>query len=274
MTVRYVPKSTTDLSTITINDTDSLVFGEGTQTVAGYNLSALTEGLSGITVLQTFAGNIGSPATGPLRADLDSGDGKIVYAAGGGSFYYQPDGDNDLCNEIECLGSGSLYLVNGGTVTLLEVFRGYASISADVVVTTIRQSGGTVDQKYSGTANTDWWIEGGVFNTGRGFSGTAWVQGRASVTVKREDTSGTLPTGATLNIGADAHVKWMGGNITTVNGFGPIDLSEAPNALTITTLNMSAEVRNKSKLQSKFAAVTITNDNEYIGADESIPSSN
>jgi len=271
MATIYVPKGTTDLSGLSISDGDSLVFGEGSQTVAGIDLSGLNEGLSGISVLPSFTGSIGSPSTGPLRADLDSGAGKIVYNAGGGSFFYQPDGDDDLCNEIECLGAGTLYLLGGGTVTLLEIARGAVHISADVVVATIRQTGGTVTQLYKSTANTNLWIEGGEFVTGRGFSGTANVWG-GRVVVRREDTGATLPTGATLNIAPDGSVKWMGGNITTVNAAGPIDLSDAPNAMTITNLNISAKARERSRLTSKYAAVTITNLNEYVGvADAATP---
>src|SRR5690606_6314523 len=161
----YVPKGTTDLSGLSISDGDSLVFGEGSQTVAGIDLSGLNEGLSGISVLPSFTGSIGSPSTGPLRADLDSGAGKIVYNAG------------------------------GGTVARRGIARGAGHASAAGVVATTRQTGGTVTQLYRSTANTNWGSEGGEFVTGRGFSGTANVWG-GRVVVRREDTGATLPTGA------------------------------------------------------------------------------
>lgn len=270
MATRYIGKGVTDLSTVGITDTDTLYSSEGGQTYsAGTNLSALTQGLTAWYVEERFTGNGGTPGS-PIRVDFDAGIGQFSYAAGGGSWYYYPGGDESLCNEIEQLGRGRLFLSTGGTVTALEQANGYVYIPDTVAVTNFRQTGGECDQLYSSTLNTTWFIDGGLFRTGRGFTGTSYVGGGANVIVSREDTSSTLPTGGTLVVG-DATVKWRGGNITAVvlaSAGAMLDLSEAPNAATI-AVSGTAKALARSKLSSKYATLTV-NVTEYVGKRESL----
>lgn len=267
MATFYVPKGTTDLTGLTITDSADLIIGEGGQIIdTGLDQSALTTGFHLIEVQEPFNGDIGT-AGSPLRADVDAGSApKIQYSAQGGTFYFYPGGASSSATEIECLGRGNLVLSTGGTVVALEVGNGTAYIPDTVNVTNLRMAGGVVNQLYKATANTNWHIDGGTLNTGRGFSGTGYVMGGAEVVVKRTDTGATLPAGGTLVI-ADGRVKWVGGAVTVILGSrGCIDLSEVPNPYSVTVTG-TAKALARSKLQSKYAfgVVTVT-ENEYVGA--------
>jgi len=267
MATFYVAKNVTDLTPLTITDSADIIIGEGGQIIdAGLDLSALATGVHLLEVQAPFSGDIGTPGN-PLRADIDAGSApKIQYNAQGGTLYFYPGGITGSATEIEVLGRGNLVLSTGGTVVSLEVGNGTAYIPDTVNVTNLRMAGGIVTQLYKATANTAWHIDGGVLNTGRGFSGTAYVMGGAEVTVKRTDTGATLPAGGTLVV-ADGRVKWVGGAVTVILGArGMIDLSEVPNAAAITVTG-TAKALARSLLQSKYAfgVVTVT-ENEYVGS--------
>lgn len=256
---RYIAKGTTDLGTVGITAGDTLYFSEGGQTInAGTDLSALAA-MAAVYVEPRCAVSI---ATGVvLKADITL----FQFSLGGGSWYYQPGGPTTTCTTLIHNGTGRIYVVGGGTVTNYEQDGSYGWIAAEVVATHVRQASGQLDQLYNATANTDWFVTGGVFNTGRGFSGTSYVGGGAQVNVSREDTSATLPTGGTLNLG-DAYVNWRGGNITAVNligNSGVLDLSNAPNAITA-TINGTAKALARCRLDSKFVTHTLTI-NQYCG---------
>lgn len=266
MAVVIVPKGVTDLTSYGA-DTDTLIFMEGNQTVtAGLNKSALTEGFAKIVVAETFTGTIGG-ASGALRCDVDSGSAVFEYNAGGGACYYNPDGDDNLCDELRIISGGTFYLVNDGTVTNCGIARGNLVCPDGVVITSLYQTGGNTTQGYNATVNANLWVSGGQITSGRGFT-TAYISDAQAI-FKREDTSATVGAGGTLNITGPAYVKWCGGNITTVNLTHPkavIDFSEAPNDLTVTNLNGLGQAVAKSRLSSKVATVTITNTSTLVGS--------
>lgn len=274
MAVVFVPKGTTDLSTLAINDGDTLVFAEGSQTVnAGLDLSDLdgagAGALAAIYVLETFTGQIGTAADGPLVADVT---GKIVYAAGGGMFFYDAGGASGTCAKVECLGAGRFHAVGDGSITALEVSRGYVHVAASVEVTHWRQRGGEAVQRYNATGNTSWYIEGGQLTSERGFSGTGNVTGGARVVVARVDSGSTLPSGGDLNVTGRAHIGWKGGNLGNVllADDGAIDFGEAPKDLTVTSVSGSAQSLLRSNLASKYATVTISTKNQFFGTTDQI----
>lgn len=264
MAIVRIGKGVTDLTGL-IADTNEVHFVEGSQTVnAGLNQSALTEGSARVVVARTFTGNIGGSG-GALRMDVDSGNGIFEYNAGGGSCWYQPNGDDNLCKDMRLTGAGSMYLVNGGTVTELGIAKGYLSVADSVVVTNLRASGGSTVVGYSATAITELHAGGGQIISQR--SCTTGVFNNVAAVFKREDTSGTVGTATTIRIG-NARVKWCLGNITTVELNHPdafIDLSEAPADLTITTLKGFGQAIAKSLTKSKLATVTISTTTPYIG---------
>lgn len=268
MAIVKVPKGTTDISALGA-DTDTLQFLEGNQTVtAGLNKSALTEGFAAIHVANTFTGQIGS-GSGALRCDVDSGAGKFTYHAGGGACYYNPDGDDNLCDELEIISGGTFYLVNDGTVTELSVAKGNLIVADGVIVTSHRQTEGYSTYGYNATALTTLWVGGGQVNTQRSAT-TAFIS-NAQVVFKREDSSATVGAATTLNLAGPCYVKWCLGNITTVNLTHPqavIDFSEAPNDLTVTNLNGFGQALSKSRTASKFATVTVTNTTTYGGSSD------
>jgi hypothetical protein len=265
MAVVKVPKGVTDLTTYGA-DTDTLQFIEGNQTItAGLNKTTLTEGFTNIYVAETFTGSIGSGA-GALRCDVDAGaPGVFKYHAGGGACYYTPEGDNSLCELLEIISAGTFYLVGSGTVTDCNIARGNLVIPDGTIVTNLYQSGGRTTQGYNGTANTVLWVGGGQFNSQRSCT-TGNIHGAEAI-FKREDSSATVGTATTLNIGK-GYTKWALGNITTVNLLHPdayLDLSEVPNDITITTLNGYGQALAKSRLSSKLATVTISTTNTLVG---------
>jgi hypothetical protein len=268
MAVVIVPKGTTDLTAYGA-DTDTLQFLEGNQTVsAGLNKSGLTEGFAAIHVAETFTGVIGG-AGGALLADVDSGAGKFTYHAGGGACYYRPNGDDNLCDELEIISAGTFNLISGGTVTECSIGRGNLVCSGDVIVTNHRQTAGNSMFRYHATAITSLWVGGGMVTTER--SATTAEISQAQVIFKREDSSATVGAATTLNLNGPCYVKWCLGNITTVNLKHPdaiIDFSEAPNALTVTNLIGFGKAIARSRRSSKFATVTITNTTTYNGSSD------
>jgi hypothetical protein len=266
MAVVKVPKGVTDLTSYGA-DTDTLQFLEGNQTItAGLNKSGLTEGFEFIHVAETFTGTIGG-ASGALLCDVDSGNGKFTYHAGGGACYYTPSGDNSLCEELEIISGGTFYLVSGGTVTECSLLKGNLVTAGGTIVTNLRQTGGNATMGYSATAITNMWIGGGQVNSER--SGTNVYVSEAQVIFKREDSSATVGAATELTLSGPCYVKWCLGNITTVNLRHPkavIDFSEAPNALTVTNLNGFGQAIAKSRTVSKFATVTISTTTAYGGS--------
>ena len=105
-------------------------------------------------------------------------------------------------------------------------------------------------------------VAGGSYTTERGVSGT-YNQGGGTAVFSRSDSSGALPTasGATMNIFGGT-MKWRGKNIGTLNVYGgTVDFSEAPQDLTVTTLNITRTSRDASTFKSKFSTVTVTTTN-------------
>lgn len=263
-----IPKGTSDLSTVSISDSDSVFAHEGSQLInAGTDLSGLTNGLTEVFFGPSTAISIDPSA--PLRVDVDQGAALFRNYAGGGHLYVRPNGNSNVITTYEHLGRGKTTFTAGGTVTTLSQRSGEVFISEDVSVTTFNQRGGDCNAQYKSTVFTTLRVGGGNLRSGRGFT-TAFVTGGAHCTFRREDTSATTPAGTTLNI-MQGTVRWAGGDITTVNLLGPdaiLDLSEAPYNLTIGTLNVFGDDYNKSSLASQFATVTITSENVLAGPKE------
>lgn len=261
MATFYVAKGTTNVSgTYGIAGGDTVYFSEGGQIItAGVDLSGLGSAVAAVYVEPRFAGSIDPSTVFKVNATV------FRYSAGGGTWRMQAAGFANVITTLLHLGAGRMYLQGGGTVTNYEQASGYGYISDVVVATNIRMSGGQLDQLYSASANTDLFIDGAVFNTGRGFSGNAFVTGGAQLSVSREDTGATLPTGANLYV-MDGVCKWRGGNITAayIGQNGMLDLSEAPNAVTITNTYGTAKGLARSKLASKYATVT-PNVTQWVG---------
>lgn len=270
-TVFFIPKGTTDLSTLSVTASGLLRSMEGSQTISVSNFSALA---SLQEIYQDPASSINFPPASPLRVAVNAGSPNIVKRAGGGTWYVHIDGSGtDSISRWQSVGTGKTYFVTGGTLTSLEVGSGYHWISADVAATDIWQSGGQIDQQYSATENNNWNISGGQFNTGRAFNVAAKISG-GIVNVRRENTSATVPVTsatATCDLTAGGYLKWAGGNFCaggtiTVQG-GRLDFSEVPVSMSAGTINITAASRKVSILESKIPGVVITTTaiNEKIG---------
>lgn len=258
----YLPKGTTDLGTLASLNNETLIVAEGSQTVtAGLDQSALAADVENIFIGERAAVSFRGTSGAFLKCSIGT---LFLIKSAGGRIYYTPvgTGTTTTCARLKNIGAAQVFLAGGGTVVNLEIGgAGFVDIADDTNVTNIYMSGGSCNQLYKSTANTDWIIgDGASFTTGRGWSGTARIGGGASVVVAREDTSATLPTGATLEM-AGGTLSWRGGNITTINACGDaaLDFGDAPNALTITNLTVTRGVLERSRFKSKFATITITN---------------
>lgn len=259
MADRYVAKSVTDLGTVTIADTDSLFFMEGSQQItAGGNLSALTEGLSSIVGGESFFGHVFGGSYGALRCDVDADAPEEVIWDAPGSITLYPGGDESLVKKIT-QSAGLVNVQTGGTVTNWEMMGGTGYATGDVIVTNVRMQGGNYRQGYHATGNTDVWLSSGAtFRSERGFSGVAYVAQGAEAIWRREDASATVPTGGTSYI--SGHVEWFGGNVGTIYLMHPkasIDMSGVFADATVTVYGYAEAIRN-SRFEAKNRAVTIT----------------
>ena len=278
-----IPKGTTDLSTVTVANSDAVQFLDGNQTVtAGLTgWSGFAAGLVSLYIGPRFTGNIGG-AGGPLTVDIDSGAALFTNEAGGGNVYVRPGGGSSLITRIKHLGQGSLFLVGGGTVTNLEMgqMAKYVSVSENVLVTNFYQSTGASFVQWHAsdtTASNNGFqtvvVDGGVaqferFLDANGAGSSARISGNARVIVKRENTSAggaspSLPSATDGSNGAQIRIlggvlEWWGGNMdnVTVEGDGVLDLSNAPGDVAIYTLNITAKALSRSKLKTPNGTVS------------------
>jgi len=278
MAVITIPKGTTDLSTVTVANSDGVAFYDGGQTVtAGLTAwSAFAAGLVSLYLGPRFVGNIGG-AAGPLTVDVDSGAALVVNEAGGGNLYLRPGGVSSLITRLKHLGQGTTHLVGGGTVTNLEmgVMAKQINVSENVLVTNFWQScGSSFFQWHASGANSGLQsivVDGGVaqferFLDGNGAGANATISGNARVIVKRENTAGsttTLPTATDGSNGAVVRInggvlEWWGGNMDTVivEGDGVLDLSNAPAGFNIYRLYITAKAMARSKLTTPNGTIT------------------
>lgn len=263
MAVRYIGKNLSDISGAGIVDNDSVAFHEGGQAVVtGLNQSGLATGLTNVETARTFGGNVGGSG-GFFRAKI-TGKGRH---RGSGEFFYHANGATDACALWHQDGPGISRLVGGGTHALLDISMGLADVSGDVIVTTIRGNGGSLNQLYHATANTNIYAARmAQFTSGRGFSGSAYFSGGMTALFRRVDTSATLPTGGSLFI-FDATVKWCGGNITKIWLMHPnakFDGREAPVSYTITDIEGYASAYDNSNIDSIIPDVTVTKTNAFV----------
>lgn len=260
MAIIILPKGTTDLGTLASLNNNDLRIVEGSQTVsAGLDQSALAADVESITIGERAAVSFRGTSGAFLKCSIGT---QFLIQSAGGRIYYTPvgAGTTTTCAKLKNIGGAQVFLAGGGTVVDLEIAgQGLVDIADDVNVTNLYMDGGSCNQLYKSTLNTNWVIGAGSLTTGRGWSGTARISAGATVNVSREDTSSTLPTGATLNMGGGA-LTWRGGDITTINADGDamLDFGDAPYDLTIGTLNTTWSVVKRSRFKSKFATVTIT----------------
>lgn len=256
MADRYIAKGTTTLSTVT--NGDSAIFGEGEQTVdGGTDLSGLST-LVDIIVKRAFTGRI-------VDLTFDN-SGVVWYDAGGGSMSIVANGTlTEIIAKVWHTGLGVLTAKTAGTITEWQQNNGTGYIQDTIIVTNIRLSGGTLNQKYKTDANTAVIVAGGQFNTGRPVT-TLTATGGVTV-VRREDSSATVPTATTVTVDGPAVVRWAGGNITTLNLNHPkavFDWSDAPAALTITNLNGFAEAIYKAGLPTAGGGTAVNKTNRTL----------
>lgn len=249
----------TDMASVTLTNSAALMIDRGNQTVTGtLDLSATSSAADviwGKAATVTFKGASGSP----LKLKVN----RVFSCNGsGGTLYYTPVATTARFKNINAT---QVYMGSTGTLTNLECSgASFTSIDETISLANIYVDGGTVVQSYNATGNTLVIVASGSYTTERGINATgSLIQSGGTVTVSRTDSSGTLPhcRSGTISI-YGGNFKWRGGNIATLNVYGgTADFSEAPQALTITTLNVTRNSRDASTFKSKFATVTVTTTN-------------
>ena len=246
-----------------VADTDAVQFEDGSTAVtAGLDLSALTEGTSGITIGRSWTADIGS-ATSPLQADVDSGATATLWNnSGGGALYYTPKGDNNLCIRLRHTGFGHTVLTgSAGTVTTLEVARGRVTVGASIVVTNLYIGGGSVIiEGASGTSPTLINVYGGSLQTLRGVT-TLTMSGGATTFNASSNAITTINVyGGTINI-------QRSGTITTFNLYSGNQFNfNVGKSITITNSTLSAMVSGASAFRN-HSLITFTNAPTWLFAD-------
>lgn len=254
----YIPEGNPAIPALANGDT--LIAERGNQTItSGNDFSGVAEGLD-FGYFRTTA-NIQFTPDNPLKGDFDfSANSMLVNEMLAGRLYYWPGGDNALCLRLKHLNSSETHIINGGTTTDHEQRQGRTRFARASVVTNIYIGGGNFQAQYNATAITGGEISGGMCNINRSFSGTLEVSGGYHV-FQREENGDTPPTGGTLKVvGAGTRVKWRGGNITNLRGFGDagIDFSEITGNITITDAHVDHKFMVNSVWKSSNGTVTLT----------------
>lgn len=273
MAVVTVTAGTTDVTTIlgTVVDGDTVIFGEGSQTVTAGLTKLSDDGREPANLLigSGFNGNIGG-SSGSLKASVTT---LMAYGASGGSCYIWAGGTGTAIARLKAISSGgALYATTGGTLTLLEVGSGSCYVAEAVVATTIKQSGGTNQVLYNATGVTTYEQSGGSATLQRG--ATTLTQYAGNMVIGRTDTSATAPTYGTVTVGGNFKGQAAVGNITSLNivGNGIVNFSECRKDFTIGTLSGSWDARKRSILKSQYCTITITTTNDpYGGPNDTAP---
>jgi len=240
-------------------DTDTLRFTDGSIAVtAGLDLSALTEGLTKCVIARQWTADIGSTAS-PFLTDVDAGTGIFINNSGGGTLYYKPTGDNNLCLKYIHNGFGSA-VMTGGTFTKMEVANGKVVVGSSCVITNLDISGGQVFlQGNAGTAPTLVRVFGGAFSTERATT-TLTMSGGTS-------TLNATSAATTINVyGGTVNIQ-RSGTITAFNLFSGNALNfNIGTGITVTDSTFSSKVPGAADL-SHNEAITYTNATTWLFGD-------
>lgn len=275
MAVITIPKGTTDLTGLIANQ-DSIQFAEGEQTFTNTDqatLAAFADGLSGISFDPTWHGVIADSVA--IKADVDYGSAPTVKIKSGGQIALWAGGASGVITKVEHFGSAQVNLVGGGTITNWEQANGRGRAAPVVTVTNFRMTGGYFAITYAATGFTAGTMTGGVLDSGRGWSGTLHQFGGV-INTFREDTSTTLPTGATLIVGGKARHRWRGGDITNLYVLGPdceFDARDVTKDITITNLYITGDAveKHRNLLRGRNFTITISAVNPYASEITTFP---
>lgn len=254
-TSRYILKSTTDLSTVSGPPVvgDWLICGEGNQTITTNltQFNALTggagaDGFEKILIKRGFTGTLGGGGAS-FEADVSYNTTSVfTYDAGGGSLYYKAANTANTCDRFKQTGFGKFYFT-GGTITNFEQFRGYSNINSSGIVTNADIMGGVVDADYKSNFFDTVIVKNATLNSQRGFTTSVTLLVGSTLNVFRVDTNATMPTAGTINVHG-GKLNWRGGDITTLNAYSPIDMSNVATPITVSTLKITADALAASNL--------------------------
>lgn len=220
---------------------------------AGLDQSGLSEGMESLHVVGDAVGDIGS-ASAYFMCDFDAAaTSNFLYAPRGGSLWYRPKGDDNLCNLFEAAGNGTYTIGGGGTVTTLRHSRGIGTVGPDTIVTNLELSGpASATIEYNSTAITAATIMSGNILMKR-VATTLNVDG-GNVTI--DATAGAITT---LNIRGGNVTILSSGTITKINHYGGnLDLTKLKIGLIITNADLYPNV-DRSQWYTGNPLITATN---------------
>lgn len=263
-TIYHTPNADTFAA---IANGDSLIITRGSNNITSNVDHSAIAGIADISVGRAFTGDIGS-SSAYFKAAIT---GRVLYAAGGGTFYYTIDGSGtDACASFINAGYGAVYVAGAGTMTKFDAQSGYTVIGEGVDLTTFRNTGGHAVLEYDATAVTAFDQTAGHTVLRRPGPGSAatWNIGGGVLEIgkKSEDGTSLTFTNVTFNVG-DARVSISAeGTIAAIKLLHPnakLDLTKVPDALTITSLEGDPVALKRTGLVSGVnsvfgKAITIT----------------
>lgn len=255
----------------TVANGDSIVIDRGGQKIISNVDHSAIAGIVDLTVSGKFAGDLGS-AAGYFTAAIT---GRALWE-GSGNFFYTINGSGtDACASLVNAGHGNIYVAGTGTLTKCDAMSGKTVIGEGVDLTTLRNVGGNVIAEYDATAITNFDQSAGTTIIRRPGPGSAatWAVCGGTLEIGRKVVSATALTytnvtfivgNATLKISAEGTIP----AIKLLHPNAKLDLTEVPDALTITALSGDPIALKNTGLRngvnSKYgSAMTITID--YFG---------
>lgn len=256
-----VPRGTSDLGPLTINDTDILQFMDGESNItAGNDLSTFDDaGTGGLTGL--YFGNAATPIIEnayALKVDVDQSPGIVHVASNSGKLSLHPGGSSGVFTRYRHVGAIQSTIMTGGTVTTFEQSLGSVLVTGGVTVTTAYCIGGMTMFRYKSSGITTLQVSGGTVSLLR--SATTIVLIAGTLTVYPENTGTNVPVATTVSVYGGTLI-WRGGDITTLNAFGPnavVDFSGITQDITVSTINADKHAKRNPKCKWNGSRYTVT----------------
>lgn len=212
-------------------DSADLEIRDGTLPItSGVDHSTLTEGVESFVIRKSRGADIGSAGT-PVKFDADASADARVENYSPFTLHYEADGDDNLCNVLRQVGSGSTR-VYGGTVAQTYISGGYFYANESTVLTDVDVQGGrfVIENNATGLNSLDIEAGSGVCKRDCDADGTITVKRGATLTLDIPDSSPTLkvtvdPGGKLIVLKADV--------LATLTNNGVVDLSRAKADVTL-----------------------------------------
>ncbi|MCH7526804.1 MAG: hypothetical protein IID39_05150 [Planctomycetes bacterium] len=236
----------TDTINSGVTDGDDIFFAEGaTDVTVNIDKSGLgANGLGKVFLAHPWVANVGTFGA-PFKAEI-SADSDSIFdnKAGRGTFYYEINGNANVCDLVRSSGPGTRLTVlqTGGTATVVECASGIIDVSEPVAATTLRLSGNGLINMPDAASTDPTLVE---------LTGGSWVTERGATTVDNwggmVDANVGANTFGTINQRGGSFMLRQSGTITALNwSGGNFDITKLGRNVIITTLTVWAGVNQNA----------------------------